>query len=132
VELDRPESGATVPSTARDPGLASMSDQHFERSKLVVLGLATRNPEDGATDDWTYERRLATTLLNDTRLYRRAAEDRGMTALADVMRDLEIVLLQASMSEEPDREALAQIQRLIRRRDLIAKMEVVSTTGLAP
>jgi putative zinc finger protein len=126
-----------VPSAARDsvPGdsaLAQVSGQHFERSKLVVLGLATKDPLAASGADWNYERTLATSLLNDTRLYRLAAEERGMKTLAGVMRDLELVLLQTSMSEAPDAESLAQLQRLIRRRDLLTKMEVVATAGLVP
>ena len=46
-----------------------------------------------------------------------------MQSLADVMRDLELVLLQASMSETAGRASLPQLQRLIRRRDLLTKME---------
>lgn len=135
-----PPPAAAVPRTTAaahesavvDPALASVSDRHFKRSKLVVLGLATKNPEDSSAADWDYERTLATSLLDDTRLYRQAAEERGMKALAGVMRDLELVLLQTSMSEKPDAESLAQLQRLIRRRDLITKMDVVTTNGLLP
>jgi hypothetical protein len=112
---------ASHPGPAADPGLAAVSDQHFERSKLVVLGIATK--EVGQAD-WAYERELAGALLNDTRLYRLAAEERGMQSIAGVMRDLELVLLQASMSEEQDAASLEHLQRLIRRRDLITKMEV--------
>jgi hypothetical protein len=111
---------------ARDPGLLALSDQHFERSKLVVLGLATKDASN-ADDSWQYERQLASTLLGDTRLYRRAAEQRGMDTLAGVMRDLELVLLQTSMSDAPDAESLGQLQRLIRRRDLLTKMNAVYT-----
>ena len=111
-------------------GMASVGARHLERSKLVVLGLATREP--AAADDWAYERELATSLLNDTRLYRMAAEQRGLTSLAGVMRDLELVLLQTSMAEATDRTALPQIQRLIRKRGLVEKMDVVGTTGLVP
>jgi hypothetical protein len=121
---------AEVPSS--DDALSQVSGQHFERSKLVVLGLATKDPADSASADWNYERSLAASLLDDTRIYRQAAEGRGMRSLAGVLKDLEIVLLQTSMSEEPDAEALAQLQRLIRRRDLISKMELANTTGLLP
>ena len=126
------EAAATI--AARDEGLAltELSEQHFERSKLVVLGLATKDPQDSTGLDWDYERELASSLLSDTRLYRHAAEERGMESLADVMRDLELVLLQTSMSDAPDADSLAQLQRLIRRRDLITKMEVVKTSGLVP
>jgi hypothetical protein len=113
---------ASSPGAVVDPGLAAVSDQHFERSKLVVLGIATK---DAGQADWKYERELAGTLLSDTRLYRLAAEERGMESLAGVMRDLELVLLQASMSEQRDAASLEHLQRLIRRRDLITKMEIV-------
>ena len=117
---------ASNPGPAADPGLAAVSDQHFERSKLVVLGIATK---DAGQADWSYERELAGTLLSDTRLYRLAAEERGMQSLAGVMRDLELVLLQASMSEQRDAASLEHLQRLIRRRDLITKMEIVHASA---
>jgi hypothetical protein len=118
----------------KDPGLAltELSEQHFDRSKLVVLSLANKDPQDSSGVDWDYERQLAASLLGDTRVYRQAAEERGMKNLAEIMRDLELVLLQTSMSESPDAESLAQLQRLIRRRDLITKMDVVKTSGLLP
>ena len=115
-----------------DPALLQMSEQHLERSKLVVLGLATKNPSDPTGESWDYERTLASSLLSDTRLYRQTCEERGMNSLAGVLRDLELVLLQTSMSETSDAESLAQLQRLIRRRDLITKMDVVATAGLVP
>jgi hypothetical protein len=117
-------------STKDDSAFAAMTEEHFERSKLVVLGLATKNPAGGTPADWAYERELATSLLDETRLYRLAAEDRGLDALAGVMKDLELVLLQTSLTDDKDPSALPQIQRLIKRRDLIEKMDVVTTTGL--
>jgi hypothetical protein len=123
--------GQPIPSSpAKDAAFTAMTEEHFERSKLVVLGLAAKRPEDFKAADWAYERELATGLLNDTRLYRLAAEDRGLNKLAGVMKDLEIVLLQTSLTDDQDPSSLQQIQRLIRRRDLIEKMDVVTTTGL--
>ena len=124
-------SGDPTPIPARD-GVASVGLRHLERSKLVVLGLAAKEPSPGDSADWAYERDLATALLNDTRLYRMAAEERGLTSLAGVMKDLELVLLQASMAESSDATALPQIQRLIQKRGLVQKMDVVGTTGLLP
>jgi Putative zinc-finger len=130
---------ATAPQTAVSPGdtaagdtgtLSAVSQQHLERSKLVLLGLASKDAERTAGHDWTYERELAARLLTDTRLYRMAAEQRGLDALAGVMRDLELILLQTSMTEQADPAALAQIQRAIRKRDLLQKMDVVRTTGI--
>jgi hypothetical protein len=121
----------SVPVTTREnSAFAAMTEEHFERSKLVVLGLATKDAAHESPADWEYERELATSLLDDTRLYRLAAEDRGLDALAGVMKDLELVLLQTSLTDAKDPSALPQLQRLIKRRDLIEKMDVVTTTGL--
>jgi hypothetical protein len=120
---------ATGDTPAGDTGtLSSVSQQHLERSKLVLLGLATKDAAGATGSDWTYERELASTLLTDTRLYRMAAEERGLDTLAGVMRDLELVLLQTSMTEGEDPAALSQIQRAIRKRDLLQKMDVVRTS----
>ena len=48
------------------------------------------------------------------------------------MRDLELVLLQTSMAQPTDETALPQIQRLIRKRGLVEKMDAAGTTGLMP
>jgi anti-sigma factor RsiW len=127
------ETPAAVPAqqrTALDRALREGSAEHLERSKLVVLGLATRDPR-ALPDDWLYERTLAGTLLADTRLYRQAALHDGAGDVARVMRDLETVLLEASMSEKSDLEALKRVQQLIAKRDLVLKMQVVSESGRA-
>lgn len=123
---DAAAGATTAPTLPADPALVALTDQHFERSKLVVLGLTTKDPATSEAANWAYERELASTLLSDTRLYRIAAEQRGMNSLAGVMRDLELVLLQTSMSERPDAASLEQLQRLIRRRDLLTKMNVIA------
>lgn len=129
----QPTSGAAAADAAAErQAFEELSEEHFERSKLVVLGLATKDAEHARPRDWTYERELASTLLADTRMYRLAAEDRGLRSLAGVMSDLEVVLLQTSLTDETDPSSLAQIQRLIHKRDLLEKMEVVNHLGLAP
>jgi hypothetical protein len=127
-----PSVPALLPASAGrsgDAAFTALSEQHFERSKLVVLGLANRDPRRARDADWAYERGLATNLLSDTRLYRLAAEERGMKMLAGVMGDLEIVLLQTALADAPDAEVLGQIQRLIHKRDLVTKMDVAVAAG---
>jgi len=131
------ESASQTPPPARSPELKADPDrslkvgsaEHLERSKLVVLGLATRDPQHTTAADWQYERQLAGNLLTDTRLYRLQAQDRGMTDVARVMRDLETVLIEASMSDKPDRDTLERVQRLITKRDLVVKMQVVAASS---
>lgn len=115
------------PATAADSSLREATAEHLERSKLVVLGLTALDPKQARAADWKYERQLAGTLLDDTRLYRQAAQQRGMTDVARVMRDLETVLIEASMSDSTDHDALARVQRLIAKRDLVVKMQLAGT-----
>lgn len=132
VAVNAPAAGISAPNADPRPdrALREGSMEHLERSKLVVLGLATRDPHARAAD-WEYERTLAGTLLNDTRLYRQAALQDGVADVERVMRDLETVLLEASMSDEHDRAALERVQRLITKRDLVVKMQVVAAAGPA-
>jgi Putative zinc-finger len=116
--------GTSAAEKRPDAAFAAVSEQHFERSKLVILGLASRNAATASSSDWAYERHLAGALLDDTRLYKQAAEARGLESLAGVMSDLELVLLQASLSADQDAETLDRLQRLIRKRDLVSKMEM--------
>ncbi len=118
------------PDRADAAGFEAVTEEHLERSKLVVLGLAAKDPGHVRATDWQYERALAGRLLSDTRMYRLAAEDRGLGSIASVMRDLELVLLQASLTDDRDPASLTHIQRLIERRDLVAKMDAVSLSGL--
>jgi hypothetical protein len=123
---DAPIAESSPAPAQPDQALRAVTAEHLERSKLVVLGLATRDPRHTSAADWQYERQLAESLLSDTRLYRIAAQDRGVADVARVMRDLETVLLEASLSDSTDRDALERVQRLIARRDLVVKMQVMS------
>jgi hypothetical protein len=126
-----PPTAPASETAALNQSLREGSVEHLERSKLVVLGLTARDPQETTAADWQYERRLAGSLLPDTRLYRMAAQDRGVADVARVMRDLETVLLEASLSDNSDRDALERLQRLIAKRDLVMKMQVVATNGSA-
>lgn len=106
--------------------LRAQTEEHLERSKIVVLGLATRDARRTAPAEWDYERALAGSLLDDTRMFRLAAQTRGLSEVATTMQDLETVLLEASMSDDKDPEALERVQRLIHKRDLLLKMQVAS------
>ncbi len=120
----------TAPADLARDGFEALGEEHLQRSKLVVLGLAAKDPARATSADWMYERELAASLLSDTRMYRMAAEERGLRPMAEVMRDLEVVLLQTSFTDTRDPAALAGIQRLIRKRDLVGKMDVVAISGL--
>lgn len=112
------------PATGTVPALSAAADRHFDRARLVLLGLAMKDGAAANAADWEYERELAASLLPDTRLFRMAATDGGDGQLADLLGDLETVLLEASMAFGPDAPGLSRIQRLIDRRDLIVRMDL--------
>ena len=131
ASLPAPATASIEPARVRpDRALREGSAELLERSKLVILGLATRDPHS-RSQDWQYERTLAGTLLSDTRLYRQAALQGGVTDVERVMRDLETVLLEASMSDRKDPASLERVQRLIAKRDLVVKMQVMAAAGPA-
>jgi len=109
---------------ASDAALAAAAERHFERAKLVVLGIAMKDPARTSAADWEYERQLAASLLPETRLFRLSATDRGDARLASLLGDLESVLLQASMTTDADAPELQRLQRVIRRRDLLVRMDL--------
>jgi Putative zinc-finger len=98
--------------------------EHLDRAKIVLLGLANKDAGAESVDDWSYERSLAASLLPDTRLQRLAALEAGDAEMASLLSDLEVLLLQASFSAEPDRATLSRLQRYINRRDLLVRTEL--------
>ena len=131
IARTRSEAPSPAPTAAAnaDKALREVSAEHLKRSKLVVLGLATRDPHQTRAADWQFERQLAGSLLPETRLYRLTAQERGVSDVARVMRDLETVLLEASMSDGRDRQSLERVQRLIARRGLVSKIQIVTTSA---
>jgi hypothetical protein len=111
--------------------LTTVADRHMERSKLVLLGLSAKDPRVARPGDWTYERELASSLVADTTQYRLAAADQGRSDLVKVLGDLETVLLQVSLGDDEDPRALERLQRLIDRRDLLTKIEIMNSEGSA-
>ena len=76
-----PDAGSRRPSSRlrqrdRSPeaAFAALSEQHFERSKLVVLGLANKDAHHAPRGGLGVRARARVRLLSDTRLYRQAAE----------------------------------------------------------
>ena len=137
ARLERATPAASPPAVAREASLTpfqaltTVADRHLERSKLVLLGLSAKDPRVARPSDWTYERELASSLIADTTQYRLAAADQGRSDLVEVLGDLETVLLQASLGDDEDPRALERLQRLIGRRDLLTKIDVMNSEGSA-
>ena len=100
--------------------------EHFERSQMVLVELVSSKAEGGM--DISGERERAEQLVASSRLYRRAAEETGNLAVSQLLDEIERVLTEVAAS--PERLSpgeLADVQRRIESRDLIFKLQVVSS-----
>jgi hypothetical protein len=118
------QSDETGRPSDRPTGSREAAIEHLDRAKIVLLGLASKDAGAESVDDWSYERSLAASLLPDTRLLRLTALEEGDGEMASLLNDLEILLLQASFSADPDRSTLSRLQRYINRRDLLVRTEL--------
>lgn len=119
-----PARSEVAAADAGEAVLDAAAARHFERAKLVVLGIAMKDPARTTASDWEYERELAASLLPETRLFRLSAADHGDARLASLLGDLESVLLQASMTSDAAPSELERLQRVIQRRDLLVRIDL--------
>jgi hypothetical protein len=102
--------------------LVSVGD-HLERSHMVLAELANSS---GGQMDITPERELAGSLVEANRLYRQTAVAAGETSVANILDDLERILIEISNSPENLSGAqLAELRRRIDAQGLLFKVQIV-------
>lgn len=128
--LSRPQQPAAPAVAAsndlRERVLLTVLSEHLDRSQLMLVDLVSA--ENAGDVDVRIERTRAEELLSANRLYRQTALDTGNLALAQVLDDLEQVLVDVAAS--PDRvsaEDLAAVQHRIDDKGLLLKMRVLSS-----
>ncbi len=100
--------------------------EHLDRSQMVLVELVSAN-DDGPMDI-SGERERAEHLVAANRLYRQTALATGDTGIADLLDELERVLVDLAASpEEISPEDLNAVRRRIESRSLLFKVRVVSS-----
>jgi hypothetical protein len=100
---------------------------HLERSQMVLAELSNA-PDHKGKLDITDERQMAADLLDDNRLYRQTARSTGDTAVANVLDDLERVLLEIAHSPtEVSSGQLEDLRQQIESRGLLFKVRVMGS-----
>jgi hypothetical protein len=120
VEGERQERAGKVPERVL---LVALSD-HVEESQVLLLELANRGQGIAASP---LDREKAEELLRASRLYRQSAYRLGDAATADVLEDLERLLLDVSHAPESG-EGQKSIQDRIRDRDMLFKLRVLDAS----
>jgi anti-sigma factor RsiW len=97
---------------------------HLESARMVLVELV--NADDADTVDISMQQQRAQALLANNRLYRQTAQLSGQTAVADVLTDLERVLLEvARTSGQVPAEELDWLRERIAAGDLLFKVNVI-------
>jgi hypothetical protein len=100
---------------------------HLERSQMVLAELSNAPDHQGKLDI-TDERAMASELLDDNRLYRQTARSTGDAAVANVLDDLERVLLEIAHSPtEVSSGQLDDLRQQIEERGLLFKVRVLGS-----
>ena len=120
--------GAAAANTAqvRERILLIDLTDHLDRSQMVLVELAAA--DDQGTVDISDERTRAEQLVAANRLYRQTALSNGDAAVADLLDELERVLVDLAASpEHVSSEELNDVRRRIESRGLLFKVRVVSS-----
>ncbi len=120
-------SPVTIPEQARARIFVVMVGDHLERSEMVLLEVA--NAEGNDPVDVRAAQESAENLVAANRLFRLSARRAGEPGVADVLDDLERVLLEVAHGpSQLGPEERAQLRRRIESGDLLFKVRVLEST----
>lgn len=124
------DTGTPVASMAqvRERVLVVAVGEHLGKSEMVLMELANAAPENSGKKqiNISAEQKRAEDLLDANRLYRETAKQDGDAALADILDDLERVLLDVAHSpDELTPAKLESLQKRIEAHGILFKVRVV-------
>lgn len=116
----QPTQIVAITADGRQRVLLMALGDHLERSEMVLTELAN-GPDRGS--DLSVERERARNLISENRLYRQTAAESGDPAVAQLLDQLERVLLDISHGTDPD-----EIKSRIDSESLLFKLRVLGAT----
>jgi len=117
---------SATPAQVRERILLVDLGDHLDRSQMVLVELVSA--DDQGPVDISAERTRAEQLVAANRLYRQTAVSTGDTAIADVLDELERVLVDVAASpEQVSAQDLDEVRHRIESRSLLFKVRVVSS-----
>ena len=121
-----PLPGKLASDAVRERILMVAVGDHLERSQMVLIELV--NSDSRHPVDISAERELAENLLTENRLYRQTASVNGETKMANVLEDLERVLLEiAHCPEKATGDQIEQIRKQIESQGLLFRVRVIGS-----
>ena len=117
---------AAIPAPARERILMVAVGDHLDRAQMLLVEVM--NQEAAGSVDVSQSKQLAQDLVQSNRLYRQTALRDGDAGMANVLDDLERVLLNISHSpNEISAEDLASLQHQIEAQGILFKVRVIET-----
>jgi len=121
-----PRNAAALPGDVRERILLVDLGDHLEQSQMMLVELVSADDQQPLS--MSEERARAGQLVMANRLYRQTAISTGDTAIADLLDDLERVLVDVAASPENlSSQDLGELRRRIESRSLLFKVRVVSS-----
>lgn len=115
---------ATIPAPARERILMVAVGDHLDRAQMLLVEVM--NQEAAGPVDVSQKKQLAQDLVQSNRLYRQTALRDGKPGMANVLDELERVLLHISHSpNEISADDLASLQHQIESEGILFKVRVV-------
>lgn len=126
----QPTPNAQVQVNPQRVVLVAVGD-HLERSQMLLIELMNTDVKDWP--DLSEERQQARDLLDDNRLYRVSAQRTGDPAVAQLLDELERVLVEiANSPDKPTAGDVREIRKRIESQDLLFKIQVVGSKVTKP
>ncbi len=123
----RPPQGAAIAadSQVRERVLMVAVGDHLERSQMVLVELSNAGAPSTGALDISYEQRAAEDLVESNRLYRQTAMSAGDSATANLLEELENVLLDIAHSPSAvSAKQLDDLRKEIESRGILFKVKV--------
>jgi hypothetical protein len=118
------ETMAAIPAAAHQRILMLAVGDHLERAQMLLVEVM--HQEDGSAEDVSHTEQFAEDLVQSNRLYRQAAMRDGDSGVANVLDELERVLLAISHSSGTmSKGELTALQRQIESQGILFKVRVV-------
>lgn len=117
--------GQPLPADGRERILLVAVGEHLERSEMLLIELANAPADGGA--GLAEELRLAAELLPSNRLYRQAARRSGQAHIAEVLDELERLLLDVAHSSELSAPEIGDLQQRITGDGILFRVQVTGS-----
>jgi hypothetical protein len=136
-EVNRPPSEAIGESAAVPPSASSATgrrervlltalDDHFSQAEILLVELLNARPVEDTS--WAFQRTTADELVTSNRLYRQTARQDGELQLANMLEDLEGVLVEIAASPDTiDRRDVDFLRARVEDDALLFKVRAVAT-----